>query len=221
MSIIASAKSTTKYPPIGEGIHPATCIGIYDIGLQTTKWQGREKVARKIIITWELHDETVEVDGEEKPRYYSNTYSLSLNEKSSLRKDLETWRGKRFTDSELEAFDLYNVLGKPCQIQILHTEKDGRIYANSESIIAWPKGVPNPGVQGELVYFDLNPDNPEDFSCLNMLDTLPEWIQEKVRQSPTYAALESRYGSGDDFDELEAGGGEDMEPQLPWNTRQE
>ena len=33
-------------------------------------------------------------------------YKNSLHEKAGLRKDLEAWRGRRFTDAELAGFDL-------------------------------------------------------------------------------------------------------------------
>jgi len=36
----------------------------------------------------------------------SKRYTMSLGEQSTLRKDLESWRGKKFTPEELQGFDL-------------------------------------------------------------------------------------------------------------------
>jgi hypothetical protein len=60
------------------------------------------------MITWELPTE-LEVFHEEKgeePYVVSKTYTLSMHEKATLRRDLESWRGQGFTEKEAEAFIL-------------------------------------------------------------------------------------------------------------------
>ncbi|MHA1379626.1 MAG: hypothetical protein ACTSRG_14730 [Candidatus Helarchaeota archaeon] len=47
---------------------------------------------------------------------------MSLHAKATMRKFLESWRGKKFTKEELEGFDLQKILGKPCQLQIIHSD---------------------------------------------------------------------------------------------------
>ena len=41
----------------------------------------------------------------------SKTYTRSMHERSALRRDLEDWRGRRFTEQEARAFDLEKVVG--------------------------------------------------------------------------------------------------------------
>lgn len=43
-------------------------------------------------------------------------YRFSYNERANLRKDLEMWRDKDFTDEEIKKFPLSNVLGRKCTI---------------------------------------------------------------------------------------------------------
>ena len=63
------------------------------------------------IFMWELPGEEIEIEGEMKPRAISETYTNSLGEKANLRKMLENWRGRAFTQEEMDGFDLRNVLG--------------------------------------------------------------------------------------------------------------
>lgn len=174
MAIIASAKS--NFEPISEGVHTAVCINIIDLGEQYSPFYKNN--SRKVMITWETPDETITRDGEEKPMIISKEYTLSLSDKASLRKDLAAWRGRDFTDQELAGFDLKNVLGKACQIQIMHNEKG---YAKIASIMSLPKGMPSMQPAAETIYFDLS-----DPDFLSKMGTLPMWIQDKIKESKTY-----------------------------------
>jgi hypothetical protein len=140
------------------------------------------------MFTWELPDETIEIDGEQKPRAISKEYTLSLGEKANLRKELEAWRGKAFSKEELDGFDLKNVLGKPCQIQIIHkTAASGNIRANISAIIGVPKGYKAPEVVNNMVYFDMT-----DSIAFEIFDTLPEWIRAKIAGSDTWRELKEQ-----------------------------
>ena len=198
MPIIASAKSGGSFEPVSEGVHIANCISIIDLGDQYS--EKYDKTQRKVLLTWEVTDETIEIDGEEKPRVISNEYTLSLSEKANLRTHLEAWRGKNFTQEELDGFDLQNVLGKPCQLSIVHNERNGSVYANIKSIMSIPKGMPTPPVVSELTYFAL-----DDAASLSLIDKLPQWIQDKIKQSPTYKQLVNSTLDSDsgDFQEIE------------------
>jgi hypothetical protein len=63
-------------------------------------------------------------------------YTLSLSDKANLRKHLEAWRGRKFTPLELRGFDLENLIGVNCQIQVIHNiSDDGRTFANVQAIV--------------------------------------------------------------------------------------
>lgn len=180
MSLIASATKSSNIPILEADTYPARCISLIDIGEQMNEMSGNCRP--EIILTFELPTEFIEVEGEQKPRYMSSTFTNSLSERAKLRGMLEMWRGKAFTDDELKAFDLRNILGMPCMLSIVHRQaKNGKTYANIGGISKLAKGMTIPDALSPLTEFDL--DAPD---ALDKLETLPEWVQERIKKSPTY-----------------------------------
>lgn len=175
--------SGSDYKPIEAGAYGAICTRVIDLGTQTTNYQGEEKSARKVLITWEVPEVTVEWEGQERPATISQTFTASLHEKANLRKVLESWRGRAFTADELKGFDTKNVLGAPCFLNIVHTEKDGRTYANVAAVMPLPKGMPKPEGSGQTINFDLDDFEP------SVLEGLHDRLKEKIKASPEYRAL--------------------------------
>jgi hypothetical protein len=144
MGIIAK-KPESKFTPAPEGIHVAACCDVVDLGLQKTKFGDKHKIE----IRWMLEDESE--DGE---RFtVSQRYTNSLSDKATLRKVLETWRGKPFTAEEESAgFDVERVLGAGCQIQVTHSPREkGGVWANVSAVIPLGRGQKNPGVDPAYV----------------------------------------------------------------------
>ena len=115
------------------GVHPARCISVIDLGTQENKMY--DKWERKIFITWELPTKMVSYKDKEdnevtKPFVIGRFYTLSLGEKAHLRHHLESWRGKQFSMDELAGFDILALLGKACQVQVMHNDKD-RAFVNT------------------------------------------------------------------------------------------
>jgi hypothetical protein len=77
-----------------------------------------------------------------RPFIVQKRYTASLNEKATLRKELESWRGRPFTQEELDAFDLDKLIGANCQLNIQHVTKEGKLYANVVSIVPLGKNMP-------------------------------------------------------------------------------
>ena len=198
----------SNIPILEEGSYAAVCYMLVDIGVQKNERYGNS--SRKVIIGWEIADEYVEVDGEQKPRVFSARYTASLNEKAILRRDLSAWRGREFTEEELSEFNLCNIIGAPCLIQIIHKEgNNGRMYANLASIMKLPKGMSTPKMTLDPVIYDI------DESDIHDVDKLPEWIANVVKQSESYQQrLRSESGGAakmDDFVEID-----DSEDGLPF-----
>jgi len=61
-----------------------------------------------------------------------------LSEKANLRKDLENWRGKGFTEAELAGFDVESIRGANCLLTITETESGKRKVSG---VTALPKGM--------------------------------------------------------------------------------
>lgn len=106
--------------PIEPGAYPARCVGVVDLGIQHNDFNNKDQ--EKVRLIFELPTERVQVDGEDKPRWLSKPYTASLHEKSTLRHDLDAWRGKPFTQEELAGFNLANVINAPCLLTVVNQE---------------------------------------------------------------------------------------------------
>lgn len=181
----SNSTSDFKLPPAGSFL--ARLYRIIDIGTQTTEWMGKKKMQRKIIAMFELHGE--DNDGqplqtaEGKPLIVSKRYTLSLDEKATLRKDLEAWRGKAFTQEELDGFNLEVLLGKCCMVSVTHSTYDGKEYANIAGISQVPaalKKLGEPVGVNELMIFTLDPFDQDKFNKLS------EGMQGVIKKSAEY-----------------------------------
>lgn len=112
--IIKDDSQQSKYPQLSIGVHNARCIRVIDLGTQRNEYKGEVSWKRKVMITWEVHNK----DSEE-PFEISNFYNNSLYEKANLSKDLTSWRGRPFTEDEKKGFDISNLVGKVCQINVI------------------------------------------------------------------------------------------------------
>ncbi len=180
MSLIISASGGGNYPerkPLEAGAYAAVCDMIVDLGVQPSPG-GQFAPKRTVMIRFQIPSERVEItkNGETKslPAVISRTLGLSLNEKATLRQLLQSWRGKAFTPEELKRFDLANVLGKPAFINVTHSVKGDRTYANLTSIMPLPKSMTAPALEGEALVFSTDAPNPDVF------DKLPTWVQDKI-----------------------------------------
>ena len=95
-------RDNRAFTPTPEGLHQAVCVDVVDLGLVDGPWGAKPTVE----LRWEL-DLANEETG--RPFLVSKRYTLSLNEKATLRQHLQAWRGRAFTPPELEGF----VNGRP------------------------------------------------------------------------------------------------------------
>jgi len=182
------------------GQHVAICDRVIDLGMQETSYG----LKHKLMIRFQLPNERVswEKDGEELegPQVAFANYTASLSEKANLRQDLESWRGRSFTQDELDGFDVMSVLGAPCQLTIVHNPGEGsKVWANIRAITPLLKGMEKPQPEGDV--FGYSPDSPEHY------DKLSEKMQEKVTKGHAMAAAQSENpapngnGGEPDFDD--------------------
>lgn len=155
--------SGSSYEQLEEGLHPAVSILIAGVGTQRTPFKnedGTDKVQKKMIIQWETKDGLI-----------AKEYTVSLNEKANLRKDLESWRGKKFSPTELEGFDMTNLLGVQCTLQIMHNDNG---YAKVNTVL--PKTQELKKTKSTNIY-DITDHDQESF------ELLPNWVKQKIEQS--------------------------------------
>ena len=178
MSIIARDEKGTNIPTLATGVYMGTCYGLVDLGIQYN--EKFDKSQAKVQVIWKIAGEKVTIGDEELDRTISKEYSLSLNEKSNLTKDLEAWRGKKFSDEELQGFDLINIMNKSCQISIIEAEKNNKKYNEISAIMALAKTM-EPQVLVETLLFDFS-----DNTTWSRFKDVPKWIQEKIKRAENY-----------------------------------
>lgn len=183
MPIIAKNGGGQGLEPIPSGLEEAVCHQIIDIGTHFD--EKYKKSNRKVIIAWELPAHTYVRDGAELPRTISKRYTLSLGEKSTLRAHLQNWRGRPFTEKELEGFDLENVLGACCQLQIMEKVDSitGKGRNTIEGIAAWPRRAQRIEPTLEKRYFAL-----DDWTGGALPNWMPEWVAKLIVESEEYKA---------------------------------
>ena len=178
MEFIAKSEGNTSIPKLENGVYTAISSMMIDLGGQKSILDSN--IRRKFIMVWNIVGEFIEVNKKQLPRVMSKEYTLSLNEKSNLRKDLQAWRGQAFTEDELQGFDILKIMNKPCQLQIINEEKNGKTYNNISAIMAMTKGM-NVELLKETTVFITN--NAETW---NNWEKIPKWIQEKIKKSEGY-----------------------------------
>lgn len=174
-----------KLTPSGNFI--ARCYSMVHIGTISEEFQGEKKELNKVRITWEMPTELTvfkEENGDQ-PYSISKEFTLSLHEKATLRKFLESWIGKGFTEDEAKKFNIAKLVGIPCMINIIHKQsKNGNTYADIASVSTMPKGFTAPDQINKSVIFSISSPDFELF------ETFPDFLKDKIKSSQEYKALQ-------------------------------
>jgi len=187
-----------EYKTLHAGNHFAICIMLIDLGTQKKEFAGQIKYLRQVRIGFETVDETAvfkEENGNQ-PFLLTKDLTLSMAEKSSLRLLLESWRGAKFKEEELQDYDLKNILGKTCLLNtVVNTSKDGtRSFSNINQATPVPKSmVREVEPVNPIVYFDLN--SPD----WNVFETFPDFVKDKIKASPEYKKAIGDQSEGEVF----------------------
>lgn len=186
------AKSSGDFEPVPAGNHVAICNGVIDLGVQPGRGMYPDP-KHEVYIRFELPEETISYvkDGEEisGPMSIGRRFTASMSEKANLRKFIEAWFGKRFpNDDAASDFDLALLLGKMCLLNVTHTEKSGKVYANITNATPLPKAMKAEYKQhNPPLYFDLNEWDDAAFNAL------PEWLQKAINERIENEAPTSRH----------------------------
>lgn len=187
MAINATNNGTVR-ELIPSGNYAARCYQMIEIGTVTEFVLGKQVTAKKVRIGWELPTElkVFKEENGEQPLVISKEYTLSMNEKSNLRKDLKSWRGKDFTEEEARCFDITKLLGATCMLNIIHKQSQSdptKIYEQIAGITGVPKGLSVPPAINKL--FVLSYDNFD----MNVFNSLPDFIKTKMQGSSEYRLI--------------------------------
>jgi hypothetical protein len=128
---------------------------VVDLGILEVTYAGVAKKQHKINVAWQISE--LREDG--KPFLVFKRYTLSLSEKATLRKDLESWRGKKFTRDEEMGFDVESIIGVNCLLNVTHNTVKDKVYANVASVTPLMKGMPTINAQGYVRKVDRTADD--------------------------------------------------------------
>lgn len=218
MSFIVENTSTGgDFTPVPAGLHLARCYRIVDLGTQQSEYMGETKHQRKIMLGWELHGKDDEgnelVTSRGDPLAIFKNYTLSWNEKATLRNDLQGWRNKPFTEEEMRRFDISTILGAWCMLNVIERPgKSGKMYSNVGSIAPVPSVVKQAGLPPAV--------NPNQLFRLaepnyELFDTFGKGLKEKIQSSPEWQALQGKK-SAQKADKATSSGFDDMDDDLPF-----
>lgn len=135
---LSAKNSDSKFRPHPEGQFIAQCVDVIDLGEKVEDYLGQpKKLSHKCALvfrTGEQNPETNEVID------IAGEYTVSMSEKANLRRMLETWRGKEYSDDELEDVPLDKFEGQWAMIQVdQKVSSNQRRYARIISVTQIPK----------------------------------------------------------------------------------
>lgn len=186
---INATNSGTQRELIPASNYIARCYQMIEVGTIQEVILGETKTLRKVRIGWELPEELRVFNTEkgEQPCVISQEFTLSMNEKSNLRKVLASWRGKDFTEEEARCFDVSKLLGVPCMLNIIHKPSKtdpSKIYEQIGSVSPLPKSVKCPDQVNKTVILSY------DSFDWAIFESLPDFIKTKMKSSTEFAALQ-------------------------------
>ena len=193
MSFIVEDKGGNfeRCPP---GMHLGRCYRIVDLGTQKSEYMGEVKYLHKIMLGWEIHgsDENGNplkmTDG--RPFAIFKNYNLAWSEKANLRIDLQAWRGKAFTQEEMRKFDLKNILGAWCMLNVVERNgQNGNTYSNVSNVTPVPSVIKQSGLPQAVNKNELfNLQEPD----MALFDTFSDTLKTKITSSPEWEKLQGK-----------------------------
>lgn len=169
-------RAKPKTPPVEPGVYVAVCVGVVDLGEQYS--EKFKNYSNKVKFVWALPGETIEIDGKTEERQLSREFSVATKKTSNLRTFLESWNGRSYSDEEFGELDMFEQVGKPCQLQVVLN--DTKEYSNVSNLMPLPKGMPAPTTKTAFFTWDM--DNWDD----TVFAALPAWTQEQIKKSTQY-----------------------------------
>jgi len=200
MSIVATTNDgSMEFPQVPTGVHKARCVRVIDLGTQRQEYSGEVSWKRQVMLIWEVPGQD-NLNGE--PLTISKFYTLSLHEKSNLGADLTSWRGRAFTETEKQGFDISKLAGVPCMLNVVEG-KNGRPRITTIMPVENAEEIP-PQYHETLIFSvpEYQQGKTEEFNKLS------EGIRRMVLRSKELEGTNTDMGDGNNGIDL----GEDVVP---------
>lgn len=178
-------ESKKGFDPVTPGTHIARCWRMVELGQQEKFYDGQSQGFKPMLhIAFEIYDEPRvydEAKGEE-PAILGSKFTISLHEKSKLRKTLQSWRGADYTDAEIKSgVDFTKVVGAPCMVNVVNKDLDGRKIGFIDSIVPVPKGVTIPDQHNASAIYEID-QMLADYKANGHLDNyqMPDFMKRDI-----------------------------------------
>lgn len=178
-------------PPHPDGSYPAVCVDLIDLGEFLDNYQGTMNILPKVALVFQTNAE----DENGRPLEIHIEVTLSFGKKAKLRKLLEGWRGKPYSDDEARAgVPLHKLEKANAILNVIHktAQQSGNTYAVIDTIMPPMKGMarlePNKYVRAEF------------------------WAKRKTDYAAAVAAHRRQNGMSDDAEYVAATSTEDDLP---------
>ena len=165
-------------PPMEGGGYMAVCVTVADLGDQYS--EKFKNTQRKVVFSFDIPSETVEMDGGTRTRQLSKRCTFSVSKRGTLNKMLNAWLNANMSEQDLAELDLFDFAGKACQIRVTVSE-DGA-HNNVEDVMALPKGMPAPMTDTPIITYDID----EDGFSGEKWEALPGWMRDTIEKSEQY-----------------------------------
>jgi len=202
------------YESLSSGRYKATCYKIVDMGSRMESFQGQpEKKRATVYFYWEVTQVLMGNEGEEfwddiamtdgRPFSIGKKYTASLNENATLHRDLKSWRGKPFTAEELAGFDIKNVLGVTCELEVIpYKTQDGSERTKVEGVYKPDGGAKRVDTLNDKMLFDIDvycqefvgESSADSKAMCDALDDCAPWMKEEIDNSLEVKAAQEKGG---------------------------
>lgn len=127
--MIVVCRDGGDFKPHPEGIYPAVCVDVMNLGLMESDFNGVRKLQPKCKVVFEteaLTDKGVRCT-------VSKSMTVSLHPKAKLAEFIGKWRGRPVAINE--AIDLQKLIGASCTLVISHSQNMvGKTYAGIDAV---------------------------------------------------------------------------------------
>jgi hypothetical protein len=186
MKLSANSGKGGDWEPMPAGSYRSVISGFIHIGTQDGGQFGPKNQCMVIFQPFDEDDDRPLLNAEGSPWTISKFYTLSFNEKASLRLDVETMLGRSFKDGE--EFEAHELLGMQARIRIEHTigkSKDGKDVtrakvAKVESVSKRDRIDPDRLHDMSTLFFEIT-----GVSCPIPAE-VGEWAKTKIMASPEW-----------------------------------
>jgi len=156
------------------------CYGVIELGHR----EGRFGTKHEACVLFEIPSLRYEdEDKVDRPKGINKFYSITLHPDSNMSKDLSSWRGKAFTEQEKAGFDITNLIGANCLLNIAHAQKQDKSMKDLiASITPLMAGMNKLQPENKTVDYSIS-DHGFNF------EGVPDWAVKMIKESAEYKSM--------------------------------